>query len=494
MEGTTHDYGYEFTVSLCEAIAEFTKKEEEKKADIFVYKGANLRFALERAFYPRYSRDREFLKLFSQYTEGVNISATFSDPIKKSLLLLMCQNIDPEKIQIKKNIAKNLSKKIISVILQPLKKILSNSRKRTNRLRFQNTHMDTLLCTNLPRFVRYSNDIAKLLPSVRYFSLAFDMRTFFKKNNLPFLNFSGFGKKISRFSTPDSYLESFGLKTTYDLIYESLYIAKPKTVVVIEGQASVDEVTNQACKQLSIPCICIQQGWNNLAETGIRNMTFSKMLTWGDGFTELLQPYSPKQKFIPTGSHIIAPFPESRNTHDAIKTIAFFTQPKSQVLNEQKENDFLGLLMWTAGEFPDIRIIVREHPNLKETVDREMAKKFTNIAFMNPREYSLSETLGKSDLLVTICSTTILESITMGVVPLILNNTSQPRYWPDVDAFGAGIEVKNIEQAKKTITDFARGTLRPSQFYENMLQFRKKYFSASGKVAAENIAKEIMNV
>src|SRR3989344_105913 len=240
MKETSQDYGYEFTISLVEAIEKWTKREERKNPDIFVYKGANLRFALERALYPRYSQNPELIELFGKYKQQGNIQMITSDYFKKIFLLLMCPNLEEKNILIKRQTLKKLLKKNIARGIRPIKRILSRVRTHNNYSQFQDMNVDTLLCANSPRFVQYIKTIMEKLPSIHYFSIGESMRSFFMINKLSFLNSSMFGRSISGFSNPYSYLESFGLTEMYDLMYETLTTAKPKVVVTIEGCAAID--------------------------------------------------------------------------------------------------------------------------------------------------------------------------------------------------------------------------------------------------------------
>ena len=70
------------------------------------------------------------------------------------------------------------------------------------------------------------------------------------------------------------------------------------------GQQRVRRDHQPGLPAARISCLCIQQGWSPIVHNGFRNMSFSAMLTWGEGFAELLRPHNPAQRFVVTGSPV----------------------------------------------------------------------------------------------------------------------------------------------------------------------------------------------
>ena len=112
---------------------------------------------------------------------------------------------------------------------------------------------------------------------------------------------------------------------------------------------------------------------------------------------------------------------------------------------------------------------------------------------MNPGKCNLSEVLTRSDLSVSIYSSVILESIAAGVIPIIFNVTSYPRYFPDVEKAGAGLEVKNLDDAVDVIKILINNPKELEKFVTPMEEFRRQYFYADKEQAIKNIVNEIMN-
>jgi hypothetical protein len=248
--------------------------------------------------------------------------------------------------------------------------------------------------------------------------------------------------------------------------------------------------------QLSIPVICIQQGWSPIIHNGFRNMSYTKMLVWGEGFKELLQPYNPHQKFVVTGSHIIDSLaPITRGSQYSRKAVCFFLQGSSRLISNEHFDEFLQLVRWVANEFTELPILVREHPSCPLPIEEQAELvRFPNIRLMPPYDYSVADVLNASRLSVSIYSSTILESIAGGVLPLIFNMTSLPSYFPDVQAVGAGIEVKSMESAKQVICHVVRDESFVRHFEPAMEQFQKAYFFRDNRKTVNRIIEEITSL
>lgn len=282
-----------------------------------------------------------------------------------------------------------------------------------------------------------------------------------------------------------------GLLIAYDRVLGTLVEIRPRCLVVAEGNAPKDEVANQAAAALGIPCVCVQQGWSPFIHPGFRNLAFTKMLVWGRGFADLLSPVSPLQHFDAVGNPALGD-PVEENAVIARKGIAFFLQAPSPLIDQGMWEECLDLVRWTCDRFPDFLVIVREHPAHRLSHgERTGFASYTNCRISAPASENIESVLNSSRLSVSVYSTTILESIAAGVLPIIANFTSLPRFWPDVDAAGAGIEVKDLAAAKAAIEKCITQPDYMRSFTAEMNLFRKKFFAAYGSAAAENIVRAI---
>ena len=177
------------------------------------------------------------------------------------------------------------------------------------------------------------------------------------------------------------------------------------------------------------------------------------------------------------------------------RAVCFFMQGVSRLISKAHRDEFLRLVTLVAAEFPDIPVLVREHPSYALTIDEQAdLARFPNIRMTPPKECAMAEVLGMSRVAVSIYSTTILESIAGGVLPLIFNMTSLPAYCPDVHAAGAGLEVKTLEAAVHAIRRIVTDESYARQFAPAMEQFRQRYFSRDRRRAADRIVQEIVSL
>jgi hypothetical protein len=500
MINNPEDFGYDYTIALCEAIDKYLQKEEAENPAVFIYKGSNLRYALSRALYFGYINDNDLFEVFRKYRLNIPIGEIkVKNQTEKKLLSELCNG------SIKAVQEKPISKSIKKVCRQSLGFIIKISgivnTVRASRqfinARNQNGLKPKILFSVInERFVRYVEPITgRMATPLAFLTYNNEVVSYLKQNKKPFVPISKFGYFLERLSVKDGALRDFGVTDKYDLLFDTIERISPKSAVIIEGNTPQDEVVNQICKKLKIESICIQQGWATIIHTGFRNMSYSKMLVWGEGFGKLMEPFNPEQKFVATGNHNIS-VSDSNSERDTVSRITIFPQGMSSIISRQIWDNLLLLTKELALNYPQCEVRIREHPNhpvnLYSQTDEARLKK-AGVIFMSPGQYTLDEVLRSSDLSVSIYSTTILESIAAGVLPIIMNETSFPQYYPDVDKAGAGIETKSLEETKKVIGDFISGQRKISDFRTKMEEFKKLYFKADKKEAIQNIVKEIEN-
>ncbi|MDE2218361.1 MAG: hypothetical protein KGJ58_02840, partial [Patescibacteria group bacterium] len=342
------------------------------------------------------------------------------------------------------------------------------------------------------KFVNYLKPITEAIDSdYKYLSIYDRVNDFLSENRLPFVKIRTLSYRLKSFINQRKYLSDAGLTLQYDITYDILKILKPKTVLVIEGNAANNEIVNQVCKQLEIQTVCIQHGWSPIVHTGFRNMSYSKMLVWGKGFAKLLAPYNPKQKFVAVGSHILN-HPTKDKKIDRQMTISFFLSAPSGLLTPKIWDEYFNLIIWTAKELNEHKIIVSDDPVQPLSEDKiKLLKQFHNLTIVSPSKQKLRDTLNSSDVTVLIMSTIILESIAADVLPLIFNITSLPNFSPNVNTCGAGIEVKNTANAQKILKKMAREDNFINSFSPAMKKFRQEFFSGWGESAVRKIIEEI---
>ncbi len=492
---TKEDYAYSYTIALCKAIEQYTAIKETTDANIFIHDGLNFKVALQKALYFGKINNTNLLKIFKNWKENaLPQKIVVNDQLEKELISILCE-VDPAKIKISApSLHKKIKSSIIplvrwSIILTRIHVLADIVRKKINTSRKIEHKPKILFCIESIRFVRF------LMPIIAKINIPFAVLTRDKKTadylddlQIPCILVSSFGYFLRRWSDKQTLLRQFNISDRHDLLFHSIQHLRPEKIVVVEGNSSHDEIINEISKSLGITSICIQQGWACLVHEGFRNMSYSKMLVWGEGFADILAPYNKDQHFIATGNQNV------EYKHKTLKepeklTITFFLQGISIFLDAEKLTQFLNLMVWTNENFKDVDVLVREHPNYKLM---DQIKTPHTIKSMPSETYSLQEVLDRSTLTVSIYSSTIFESIAMGVLPIIVNTTSIPYFLPDVTKYGAGIEVKNIDNAKLVISDFLKGRMNVNDYKDKMDSFRKKFFSSGGTVAIQNIIDEIV--
>ncbi len=490
--------GYEYIISLCEAINKFTKQEESKNPSVFIYKKSNLRFAFERALYFNYARNSYFFGIFKAYRAGDRSKKIIvNNRMERRLISLLCV-AEEKDISIKEeNLINKFKKTALCAVRYCITrlcvdKIAENIRCGINNRRQKDIHPEVLFCVQNKRIVRYLKPISsKMTAPYAYVTFDKEIAEYLRNENMPFIYLSKFGYPLERWSKKKNALYKFVITDKYDLLYDSLNRIKPKSVVVAEGNTSHDEIINRICKQCGIQSICIQQGWAFFAtHTGFRNMTYGKMLVWGKGFARNLSRHNPDQKFIATGSHIIS---IKNFKTEKIFAISLFSQGKTFIINETVSREFISLAEQIIMEYPNVKVILREHPLYPFTaIEKERFGKI-GVIFMSPFKYSLDEVFEKSDLTISIFSSTILESIAAGIVPIVFNPNLFPNYFPDINTMGVGIEVKNVKDAISTIKKLIKNPEEIKKYKEPMEKFRKEYFSYNKEIAINNIIRELTN-
>ncbi len=499
------DLGFKYTQKLCEAIELFTYSAEANDPCAFLYRRANLRYAVERAMYFSFVNNDRLYALFARWARGElrGVDEVATQLEKELALHLFEGTIHAERFRVSspdrlhpRRIARYVAR-LTGRWLRPLFPRINPGSLSAGRRATVLIHVMDV------KFVRYLRPITDRLPAAFAYLLVLDsnLKSFLLENGLPFVDCTNMPVFVGprRLGSYGNGLHGFGYLTRwYDHFHTALSSLKPECVLLVEGNSPDDEVINQVCRQLFIPVVCLEQGWSPIIHNGFRNMSYTKMLVWGEGFQELLEPYNPKQKFVVVGNHAVEPEDATRcqATRQDRRAVCFFLQPlPTRLIDKRCWDELLKLAKWAAGEHAEVPVLIREHPAypLSES-ERAQLEGIPNIRLVPPDEYPLSEVLNLCRLTVSIYSSTILESIAAGVLPMIFNPTSLPSYFPDVHVAGAGIEVKTFEEAVQLIRRILSDPVFASQRDTSREEFRRKYFYQGERHPADRIVEEILSL
>jgi hypothetical protein len=350
-----------------------------------------------------------------------------------------------------------------------------------------------------PKFVRYLRPIAERLSAPYAFLTIEDPRMFdaLGEQNLPGVHIEPTADSLAMtLPEVDIFHQKFrpGAFDSWfirlNAIRRALKALQPDCIVVPEGNAAIYELVNQSTKAIGIPTMCVQQGWAPVVHPGFRNMNYTKMLVWGQEFIEMLASHNPRQRFVATGNHVVACQPQGDiEKRDAI---AFFLQNGAHWMTEAAAEGMLGLILWAAERFPDREIRVREHPGepLREA-DVDRLKRTANIRLAFPGDFSLKDVLSECRVAVAINSTTILEALASGVVPLILDVGGFGPYYPGVAEQGAAIEVRDFNDARVALERLVNDDQFCTSFSRHIDAVRKRLFARNSSEALDAIVAEI---
>jgi len=276
----------------------------------------------------------------------------------------------------------------------------------------------------------------------------------------------------------------------FNAVRRALVDLRPDCIVVPEGNADVYELVNQCAKTLNVRTLCVQQGWAPMVHPGFRNMTYTAMCVWGEGFADLLKPYNPHQRFVATGNHVI--LLREQGSLAERRAIVFFLQNAAHWMTAKVWQSTVRLIAWAARSFPESEIRVREHPGLPLTQsERDTLVQAPNIRLMAPDQFRLNDVFDGCRVAVAINSTTILEAAATGIVPLILDVSGWGPYSPDIAASGAAIEVTDFDQARLALLRLIKDDAYCGSFAEPLRQMRQRFFARDREAALDAIVAEI---
>ena len=263
-------------------------------------------------------------------------------------------------------------------------------------------------------------------------------------------------------------------------------------LAVVEGNSPYDEVARAAAGILGVPCACVQQGWSPVPHIGFRGLAFDAMAVWGEGFAELLERHNPRQRFVVTGSPAFdAPETGSdlRERLGGRRAVGFFTGTVSPLLAAEDVDEFNALIGQVGARLPDAVMVVREHPAhpLTDAARTELAE-LSNVVLTPAPGYPLHDVMSCTDVVVSDYSTTLIEGAALLRPAVVLNQTSMPRYVPDVEEHGIGVETTDPAAACDAIVRLVEDRAHYESFAPGLERFRERFFAGVDGRAAERIA------
>lgn len=277
-------------------------------------------------------------------------------------------------------------------------------------------------------------------------------------------------------------------RRAFDQLSAMLEKLKPSVIVVPEGNAPIYEVAHRAGQQHGVATVYMQHGAPAYTNPGFRNWTFADAIVWGSQFIEPFARYNPHQRFTPIGTPAVFGTPWRRH-REPVRTVGFFLQKAAGVIPAREWDMMLDFIGWLARTFPEIEVLVREHPTQPRFDAAELARlgNAANLEFVPAPTFSLSDVLSRCDVVVAAASTTLLEAVAVGAIPFILG-TAYPADFPAVAAEGAGISAPTLDAAQEAMTALIGDDDMRQRLRDEGERLRPELFASVGQGAAARIA------
>lgn len=255
-------------------------------------------------------------------------------------------------------------------------------------------------------------------------------------------------------------------------------ILKPRLLVCMDGCQSEYRLAAAFCNEKHIPSVCLQLGWPSYLHTGFRDLPYTHFLTWGDKFNPLWEKYNKHTCFVAAG------YMDEAIRNGQHRAITFFLQAPVYLNTEIYLDRMSDLIRVTATHYPDISILVREHPEYRGNT-RWLSRflQCSNVSIVNNDK--LADVYARTKVVVSHFSSVLMEGLMYGCTPLVFNPTPGSSYYPDIEAEGIGFISKNeVEFFSKL----------PSCLRQAPLEELPQWFKATGKEAVDHIIKIIDDI
>jgi hypothetical protein len=467
--------GRMFSLDLSDAIEQGTATFLEQEPFRFNFDGADLAHAVEREAFVRLANDPSLLRAYREQGGPVRVLDSYEARVVQ-LLVPAAQPMLPWSIR-----TRSLARPAVR---------WARSHRRISETPVPSQDRPVCLVIGHPKFVRFAMPIIAELGAERVGILALSQDAAAASTSL--------SVPVSLLDQP-SPLRSrrlphrAHLADLYAAMHQHLRSTHARAVVVFEGNAPSDEVAGAAAHSLGVASVCIQHGWAPITNVGFRNMNHTRMMVWGDGFSDLLAPHNPDQRFVATGNPALDGYEVARFPSigvEAERGVLFSLQTAAPTIPLKAMVSFLQLIEDAAESLPDIPLLVREHPGHPLADLGLSIPSASNVVDVDPRNTPLLEALDACFAVAAISSTTLLEGIALLRPALVVDELP---YSPDVTQWNAGIQTNGRQAALEALVQLADPAVRAAM-KPGMESFRDRFFAGASGDAAARIASAIDDV
>ena len=104
-------------------------------------------------------------------------------------------------------------------------------------------------------------------------------------------------------------------------------------------------------------------------------------------------------------------------------TISFFLS-RSHLFSNFDINDFKKIMVWLKKNFIKYKKIIRPHPFDTQSSFDLKSDLYKNFIFHDPHKIPIYETINESSIMMTISSSSVIESGRIGTIPILVNNSN----------------------------------------------------------------------
>ena len=243
--------------------------------------------------------------------------------------------------------------------------------------------------------------------------------------------------------------EQFPFNELYEMARDleaTIQHAQPSAIFTVEGDAPYHVLLAEIGRKYKIPVYCFQWGifHKNKLRSAFSDMRFTKFLSWGEIFEDQLTEFNAGLEYIRLG-HLF--FREEKRVGEKIM---FLSQGTGEHIRENDYNWFKKLAISVASRFPD-RVTWRPHPNdALQGAELEYLRR-GDVDVLDPR-LPLQEQLKNSIAAVGISSSSLIDALSVGVIPIIFNTTCLKDFPCPLPEKDIGLEYRAFDDALRGIT------------------------------------------
>jgi hypothetical protein len=238
----------------------------------------------------------------------------------------------------------------------------------------------------------------------------------------------------------------------------------PPSVICFEGDAPYNSNLAVIAKQYGATSYCIQWGihypcWRDIA---FSNMQFDFFISWGRFFSDFLKTNNPGLKFI---EHCY--FASHSVSGKQRKKVLFIDQGSGGLISDNDQRNLIRLAVDTMNKFPEYEIEYRIHPSeLKnETILKVLIE---NNLSINEVTTPLHLSLAQCCVAVSIFSSGLVEALSQGVIPVLVNVTCLEQYPVPIQEMNLGREFTTFSSCFLGLCDLLNSKDTQEKYLNNI--------------------------